>query len=151
MKQLWLSVLLKDTSVTTGIRTHILLLTPELESGKLDRSATTPQCANKSALKPFGKSATPFYLYLSWFVVSVIWQSSVSMNTSNTFCWIQPQFLHKARAHFRDRNQTCLGFGHRLSVFASSVVLRWRHCSDQTWTKVCDRLPLGFKMADCKM
>ena len=39
---LWLSVLLKDTSVTTGIRTHILLLTPELESGKLDRSATTP-------------------------------------------------------------------------------------------------------------
>ena len=41
-KQLWLSVLLKDTSVTTGIRTHILLLTPELESGKLDRSATTP-------------------------------------------------------------------------------------------------------------
>ena len=24
-----------------GIRTHILLLTPELESGKLDRSATT--------------------------------------------------------------------------------------------------------------
>ena len=41
-KQLWLSVLLKDTSVTTGIRTHILLLTPELESGMLDRSATTP-------------------------------------------------------------------------------------------------------------
>ena len=40
-KQLWLSVLLKDTSVTAGIRTHILLLTPELESGKLDRSATT--------------------------------------------------------------------------------------------------------------
>ena len=38
-KQLWLSVLLKYTSVTTGIRTHILLLTPE--SGKLDRSATT--------------------------------------------------------------------------------------------------------------
>ena len=38
---LWLSVLLKDTSVTAGIRTHILLLTPELESGKLDRSATT--------------------------------------------------------------------------------------------------------------
>ena len=30
-----------DTSVTAGIRTHILLLTPELESGKLDRSATT--------------------------------------------------------------------------------------------------------------
>ena len=28
-------------SVTAGIRTHILLLTPELESGKLDRSATT--------------------------------------------------------------------------------------------------------------
>ena len=31
-------------------------------------------------------------------------------------------------------------------VCASSVVLR----SDQTWTKVCDRLSLGFKMADCK-
>ena len=42
-KQLWLSVLLKDTSVTAGIRTHILLLTPVLESGKLDRSATTLQ------------------------------------------------------------------------------------------------------------
>ena len=28
-------------NVTAGIRTHILLLTPELESGKLDRSATT--------------------------------------------------------------------------------------------------------------
>ena len=38
-KQLWLSVLLKDISLTAGIRTHILLLTPELESGKLDRSA----------------------------------------------------------------------------------------------------------------
>ena len=37
----------KDTSVTAGIRTHILLLTPELESGKLDRSATTLH-------KPFG-------------------------------------------------------------------------------------------------
>ena len=35
--------LLKDTSVTAGIRTHILLLTPELESGKLGHSATTPQ------------------------------------------------------------------------------------------------------------
>ena len=33
--------MLKDTSVTAGIRTHILLLTPELASGKLDRSATT--------------------------------------------------------------------------------------------------------------
>ena len=42
-KQLRLSVLLKDTSVTAGIRNHILLLTPELESGKLDRSATTLQ------------------------------------------------------------------------------------------------------------
>ena len=41
-KQLWLSALLKDTSVTTGIRTHALLLaTPELEFGALDRSATT--------------------------------------------------------------------------------------------------------------
>ena len=42
-KQLWLSVLLKDTSTTTGqagIRTHILA-TPELESNALDRSATT--------------------------------------------------------------------------------------------------------------
>ena len=34
MKQLWLSVLLKDTSAATGNRTHILvfLTTPELES-----------------------------------------------------------------------------------------------------------------------
>ena len=42
-KQLWLSVLLKDTSAATGqagIRTHILI-TPELESNALDRSATT--------------------------------------------------------------------------------------------------------------
>ena len=42
-KQLWLSVLLKDTSAATGqagIRTHILT-TPELESNALDRSATT--------------------------------------------------------------------------------------------------------------
>ena len=37
-KQLWLSVLLKDTSAATGNRTHILvfLTTPELESGALD-------------------------------------------------------------------------------------------------------------------
>ena len=42
-KQLWLSVLLKDTSAATGqagIRTHILA-TPELESNALDGSATT--------------------------------------------------------------------------------------------------------------
>ena len=42
-KQLWLSVLLKDTSAMTGqarIQTHILA-TPELESNALDRSATT--------------------------------------------------------------------------------------------------------------
>ena len=42
-KQLWLSVLLKDTSAPTGqagIRTHILT-TPELESNVLDRSATS--------------------------------------------------------------------------------------------------------------
>ena len=41
-KQLWLSVLLKDTSAVTGqavIQTHILT-TPELESNALDRSAT---------------------------------------------------------------------------------------------------------------
>ena len=41
-KQLWLSVLLKDTSAATGqagIRTHILA-TPELEYNALDRSAT---------------------------------------------------------------------------------------------------------------
>ena len=40
-KQLWLSVLLKDTSAAIGqaaIRTHILA-TPELESNALDRSA----------------------------------------------------------------------------------------------------------------
>ena len=42
-KQLWLSVLLKDTSTATGqarIRTHIIT-TSELESNALDRSATT--------------------------------------------------------------------------------------------------------------
>ena len=42
-KQLWLSVLLKDTSAATGqagIQTHILT-TPELESNALDHSATT--------------------------------------------------------------------------------------------------------------
>ena len=42
-KQLWLSVLLKDTNAVTGqagIRTHILT-TPELESNALDRLATT--------------------------------------------------------------------------------------------------------------
>ena len=42
-KQLWLSVLLIDTSAATGqagIRTHILT-TQELESNALDRSATT--------------------------------------------------------------------------------------------------------------
>ena len=33
--------LAQGPSATAGIRTHILLLTPELESGKLDRSATT--------------------------------------------------------------------------------------------------------------
>ena len=50
MKQLWLSVLLKDTSAATGqagIRTHILT-TPELESNALDRSATAlnQECYN---------------------------------------------------------------------------------------------------------
>ena len=42
-KQLWLSVLLKDTNAATGqagIRTHILI-TPEIESTTLDCSATT--------------------------------------------------------------------------------------------------------------
>ena len=42
-EQVWLSVLLKDTSAATGqagIRTHILT-TPELESNALDCSATT--------------------------------------------------------------------------------------------------------------
>ena len=42
-KQLWLSVLLKDTSAATGqavIQTHILAM-PELESNALDRSATS--------------------------------------------------------------------------------------------------------------
>ena len=42
-KQLWLSVLLKDTSAVTGqagIQTHILT-TPELELNTLDRLATT--------------------------------------------------------------------------------------------------------------
>ena len=38
--------------------------------------------------------------------------------------------------------ETCLGFGHWLSIFTSSVVLWWRHCSDQMWTEVCNRLRL---------
>ena len=44
-KQLWLSVLLEDTSAAigqAGIRTHILT-TPELESNALDHSAMTLQ------------------------------------------------------------------------------------------------------------
>ena len=43
MKQLWLSVLLTDTSAATGharIRTHVLT-TPEIEPDALDRPATT--------------------------------------------------------------------------------------------------------------
>ena len=36
------SARIHQLNVTAGIRTHILLLTPELEYGKLDRSATTP-------------------------------------------------------------------------------------------------------------
>ena len=44
-KQLWLSVLLKDTSIMAsqaGTRTHTpMTLPPELESSSLDRSATT--------------------------------------------------------------------------------------------------------------
>ena len=43
MKQLWVSVLLKDTSTATGqagIQTHILT-TPEIESNALDRLATS--------------------------------------------------------------------------------------------------------------
>ena len=46
-KQLWLSVLLKDTSAATGqagIRTYILT-TPELESNALDLSVMTLQVA----------------------------------------------------------------------------------------------------------
>ena len=49
-KQLWLSVLLKDTSAATGqagIRTHILA-TPELESNALDRSAIMVVLRNHS-------------------------------------------------------------------------------------------------------
>ena len=45
MKQLWLSVLLKDTSTSTGqagIQTlYNILTTPEPESNALDRSAMT--------------------------------------------------------------------------------------------------------------
>ena len=42
-KQLWLSVLLKDTSAATGQAgiQHQNLTTPELESNALDHSATT--------------------------------------------------------------------------------------------------------------
>ena len=49
-KQLWLSVLLKDTNAATdqiGIRTHILT-TPELESNAIDRSARHSHHLNHS-------------------------------------------------------------------------------------------------------
>ena len=36
--------------MTAGIRTHIPLLTPELEYGKLDHSATTLQCLQFNCL-----------------------------------------------------------------------------------------------------
>ena len=42
LKQSWFSVLLKDTSVTTGTRTHTLLIrNTSVESGALNRSATS--------------------------------------------------------------------------------------------------------------
>ena len=59
MKQLWLSVLLKDTSITTGqagIRTHILT-TPEFESNALDRSAMTLHKRILRILNPYIKEA----------------------------------------------------------------------------------------------
>ena len=45
-------------NVTAGIRTHILLLTPELESGKLDRSATTPHFRQYTCLMYCTKYST---------------------------------------------------------------------------------------------
>ena len=54
-KQLWSSVLLKDTSAVTGqagIRTHILT-TPEFEPNALDRSATTLHTARQMYLNLF--------------------------------------------------------------------------------------------------
>ena len=62
-KQLWLSVLLKDTSAATGqagIQTHILA-TPELESNALDRSATTLSILVKK------RNATPVFLLYFFF------------------------------------------------------------------------------------
>ena len=65
-KQLWLSVLLKDTSVMAGIRTHILLLTPELESGKLDRSATTLQNMECKASPLLFHDKCPGFFYVHY-------------------------------------------------------------------------------------
>ena len=74
-KQLWLSVLLKDTSVTAEIRTHILLLTPELESGKLDRSATTLHSWR------LGKYDTPNVDL--WFDYTLMYESLCHINVNN--------------------------------------------------------------------
>ena len=63
-KQLWSSVLLKDTSAATGqfrIRTHILT-TPQLESNALDRSATTLLVRTHAQPHNFTNSkSTPFW------------------------------------------------------------------------------------------
>ena len=66
-KQLWLSVLLKDTSAATGqagIRTHILA-TPELESNALDRSATT---YFKIKFNVFNVMFCYYYYYYYYFI-----------------------------------------------------------------------------------
>ena len=62
MNQLWLSVLLKDTTAVTGqagIRIHIL--TPELESNALDRSAMALHATTVLSLVNFGKRISDFY------------------------------------------------------------------------------------------
>ena len=40
------------------------------------------------------------------------------------------------------KNVQTWAFGHWLSISAILVVLRWRHCFDQTWAEVCDQLCL---------
>ena len=73
---------------------------------------------------------------LNWAPAAHCRSNTVTSYTKCLASMIQPAALNSP--------ETCLGFGHWLSVFASSVVLRWRHCSDQTWTEVCDPLAYFF-------
>ena len=81
-KQLWLSVLLNDTSAVTshtGIRTHILT-TPELESNARDRSATVCfPCISKRLTATYSATSSAHHalkLVLVFDVTSLFWLSN---------------------------------------------------------------------------